>query len=195
MRETPRAAQAWADYLALGPDRSLAKLHAQYEARQKHGESTAPTTTLRQLEKWSAAFDWQGRLKAIANHAAAAAEERQRAYIAAIMETGFGLPHERVAALKTLAGALVDELTRPAKNRRWVSEPKLFGHGESAQLIRVKRFNRAEVESLRGLLDDIAKETGGRVAKSETAITGAGGGPLTIREVIVHMPTPDGDGE
>lgn len=194
MRETPKAAQAWADYLALGPDRSLAKLHAQYEARQKHGESTAPTTTLRQLEKWSAAFDWQGRLKAIVDSAAAAAEERQRAYIAAIMDEGFGLPHERVAALKTLAGALVDELTG-AEHRRWVSEPKQLGHGEGATIIRVERFNRAEVESLRGLLDDIAKETGGRVAKSETAITGAGGGPLTIREVIVHMPTPDGDGE
>jgi hypothetical protein len=194
MRETPRAAQAWADYLALGPDRSLAKLHAQYAARQKRGESTAPTTTLRQLEKWSAAFDWQGRLRALADQAAAAAADRQRAYIASIMESGFGLPHERVVALKTLASALLDELTGD-EHRRWVSEPKQLGHGEDATIIRVERFNRAEVESLRGLLDDIAKETGGRIAKQQTEITGAGGGPLTIREVIVHMPTPDGDGE
>jgi hypothetical protein len=190
--ETPRAAQAWADYLALGPDRSLTRLAEQY---QKHTESS-PAVTLRQLKKWSTQHDWQGRLKAIADAQAREAEERQAEYIRSIMETGFGLPHERVALLKGLAATLQDELTRARGNRRWVKDVKGIGKGEDFERVVIKRFNRAEFETLRGLLDDIAAETGGRIKKQQTEISGPGGGAIAIREVIVHMPaTGDADGD
>jgi hypothetical protein len=177
MRETPRAAQAWADYLALGPDRSLAKLLHRYQTA-----SNPPTRRLKSLADWSAAFDWQGRLRAIADEQASAAQEAQRQYIASIMETGFGLPHERVAVLKRLAGVLLDELTADGDdNRRWVSEMKRYGL--------VERFNRGEFETLRGLLDDIAKETGGRVHKTE--LTGKDGGAIETAGTLVHIYLPD----
>lgn len=75
-RETPKAAQAWADYLALGPDRSLAKLHTTYVADSNGGK---PAANLRQLEYWSTQHGWQDRLKAIADAQAAEATELRRA--------------------------------------------------------------------------------------------------------------------
>lgn len=191
MKETPRAAQAWADYLALGPERSLEKLAAFYQTRTK----PVPVST---LKLWSTHFDWQGRLKDIAEREAKAAEEREAAYRRSIMEEGYGLAHERVKALKTLAGKLFDELTTeeaaPAnlwtanayddgqpvqtRNRLWVRDVKQIGSGEGAQRVDIERFNGTEVEQFRGLLDDIAKEVGDRKQRTHTELTGKDGGPI-----------------
>lgn len=53
MRETPKAVGAYADYEAMGEDRSLSKL------AQKYGKNTS---YVRQLERWSSEHNWQGRL-------------------------------------------------------------------------------------------------------------------------------------
>jgi hypothetical protein len=52
--ESPKAARAYADYEAM-PDRSLAKLAAKYNK---------PPSYVRQLARWSEAYNWQLRLKA-----------------------------------------------------------------------------------------------------------------------------------
>lgn len=58
-RETPIAAQAFAEYVALGPSRSLAKLA---EQRVHQGLAKNIPSALTLLKKWSAAHDWQTRL-------------------------------------------------------------------------------------------------------------------------------------
>jgi hypothetical protein len=156
MRETARAKAAWADYLALGPDRSLEKLAERYRSVAE----VVPTRRLNTLKAWSAAFGWQARLEEIADQAAREAEEKQAAYRREILETGFAAAHERVKALKDLAVILEDELHEDDK--RWVQDVKQIGGGENAREVFVEKFNAAEVEQFRGLLDDIAKEKGER---------------------------------
>jgi hypothetical protein len=160
-KETPRARQAWADYLAMGPDRSLARLHTLYVKRgQKRGASGAPTKRMSQLEAWSSKFGWQDRLRSLADQQVAAAEQAERVRIRMIMETGFAQAHERVAVLKELADCLLTDLRDPEK--RWLRDIKGIGHGDNWTQIEIDRFNAGELEQLRALLDDIAKETGGR---------------------------------
>lgn len=68
--ESAKAYQAFLDYWELGQGRSLAKL------AQKYGKSTA---YVRQLEKWSTAYNWQDRVKQYkAEESAVKAEARQK---------------------------------------------------------------------------------------------------------------------
>lgn len=71
MRETPKAAAAYAEYAAMGPMRSLAKLHQQL--RQSQGTVRVGLDT---LEAWSAAHHWQQRVRA--HDAAIIAEQEAR---------------------------------------------------------------------------------------------------------------------
>lgn len=67
MRETPKAAQAWNDYLAMGQERSLAKLLARYREQAGHeGGMRPPTVKWATLSLWSRAHNWQQRLAEIA---------------------------------------------------------------------------------------------------------------------------------
>ena len=76
MRETPKAAAAYAEYAAMGPSRSLAKLYEQL--RQSNGKTTVP---LRTLEAWSTAHNWQERVR---EHDAAIIAEKEARRLAAI---------------------------------------------------------------------------------------------------------------
>lgn len=165
MRESPRAAQAWADYLALGPGRSLEQLLKEYQSRT----GSVPTRQLSRLKRWSTDGQWQARLQALADQAAAEAAAQELAYRRAILEEGFGLAHERVKAMKALAGTLLDELT--TGGRLWVEDVKQVGGGERARFVDIERFNSAELEQLRGLWDDIAKEKGERAKKVDVVVT------------------------
>jgi hypothetical protein len=155
-KETPRARQAWADYLALGPGRSLDQLAEAYRIRT----GSVPTRQLSRLKCWSAMFDWQERLQAVANEQVDLAAAAEAARIREIMATGFAQPHERVAVLKELAETLLTDLRDEEK--RWLRDVKGIGVGDNWTQVDIVRFNAAELAELRGLLDDIAKETGGR---------------------------------
>ncbi len=179
MRETARAKTAYADYLAMGPGRSLEKLLAVYlQRRQGGGEATVPARRLRTLEQWSASFGWQARLLEIANREAREAEEKQRAHIRSIMETGYALPHERVKALQELGTVIFGEMLE--RSGRWLRDVKQIGSGETAQVIDIERFNAPGIEQFRGILDDVAKEMGQRVKRTE--LTGKDGGPIEVDE-------------
>jgi len=56
-----KAAQCFADYVELGPQRSLRKLLAKYVE-----DGVKSPASIRQLERWSTDYDWQQRLKDIA---------------------------------------------------------------------------------------------------------------------------------
>ena len=78
------------------------------------------------------------------------------------LRTGFALKEERVIALKQLATKLLQELTRENDNRTWTRNAKGLGGGENWEKYEYEEFNKAEFDTLRGLLDDIAAEVGHR---------------------------------
>jgi hypothetical protein len=163
-RESARARQAWADYLALGDGRSLELLVREYQSRT----GSVPSKQLSRLKKWSADYGWQDRLKKIADDVAAAAEAAYAARRHEILSTGYSLDHERVALLKDLLEDQVDDF----RGNEWVKDVKLAANGEQVQ---VERYNDEQMRQIRGLLDDIAKEVGGRQQKVDVT---SGGQPI-----------------
>jgi hypothetical protein len=78
VKETAKAAQAFADYVALGPDRSFAKLAA---IKGKNG------SYIGQLEIWSSKHHWQDRLKDLAQQQLAEAVDlRSSLYVGILRE-------------------------------------------------------------------------------------------------------------
>ena len=186
MRETPKARDAWTDYLGMGPGRSIDALHRLYLVRLASGQSTVPTRHVRVLERWSTRHGWQARIRAIQDAAAREAEEREAAYRRGIMEEGYALAHERVKTLKQVAGALVRDIGMDSPDPRlWVRDIKGIGAGDNYREVIIERFNAAEIEQLRGLLDDIAREKGER--RETKILAGDPGAPLTVHEIVVNV--------
>jgi hypothetical protein len=52
----------------------------------------------------------------------------------------------------------------------WTEETKSVGSGEAAEIIDYDVFNASEVSQFRGVLDDIAKEMGGRSQKVDITV-------------------------
>jgi hypothetical protein len=170
--DSPRAVQACNDWLRLGPGRSLPGLLAGY--REIPG-NTAPSVSLHTLEAWSKRFGWATRAPtydraeeaakqaALDAERAAVAEQRRQ-----VLATGFASDLARVQALNRLAELLEEQIYEDAdrrKHRVWLRDVKQIGSGEFAQKVELERFNGALIEQFRGTLDDLAKETGGRVQK------------------------------
>ena len=147
--ETSKAIQACNDYLRMGPGRSLRVLARQYG---EDDQNLSPTRSLGTVLGWSTRYNWQVR----AGEYDTEIEARKTAEAEAVMQEGLALAHERVRMLKVLA----DEL-----------QPFVLV-GSTKKGIGVTAVDPATVAQLRGTLDDIAKETGGRVIKSEAKIDG-----------------------
>lgn len=64
----------------------------------------------------------------------------------------------------------------------WLKDVKQIGSGESAERVDIVRFNAAMFEQLRGTLDDIAKEVGGRVQRQE--VSGKNGGVIETKSSV-----------
>jgi len=148
--ETSKAIQACNDYLRMGPGRSLRAL-----AREYHGneQKLTPTQSLGTLGNWSTRYDWQSRAEAHDTEL----EARKNAEAEAVMQEGLALPHERVRMLKEMAADLQPQII-------WVGVKR----GKE-----VKVIEPAVVAQLRGTLDDLAKETGGRIARSKSELSGS----------------------
>ena len=86
------------------------------------------------------------------------------------LTTGLAVKENRVAALQKLAQLMGKDLFG---GFLWTEETKGVGSGPAAEIIDYDEFNAAEVAQFRGVLDDIAKEMGGRVQKTE--LTGKDG--------------------
>jgi hypothetical protein len=91
------------------------------------------------------------------------------------LTTGFALKENRVQALQSLAKKMLEELTRDQDNRLWTTNAKGIGSGDDFERYDYEEFNKAELDSLRGVLDDIASEIGERVRKTDLT---SGGKPL-----------------
>lgn len=196
--ETVKAVQACNDFLRLGPGRTLSGLAIKY---REMPECTA-TKSLNTLQAWSKRYDWAER----AGEYDQRLEDAKNARAKEIMESGLALDYERVLELKRLAEFLkeqifteapvVEVVTKDSKNENdeapvqvmigktnpyvWLRDVKRMGTGKDAVTVELIRFNSAILDQFRGVLDDLAKETGGRVAKHE--MTGANGGPIEISD-------------
>jgi len=155
-RESRRAPVALRDYLQLGPGRSLAALLDLYKA-----SPGSPTSSARTLRGWARRYDWPERASCYDEYQQSsllfAESERQQA----AMQTGLAQTCERVESLKLLYSQLQTYLERawPIWLADLQAEP-----AESGSRARVARFNTAIIIQMRGILDDLARETGGRAA-------------------------------
>jgi hypothetical protein len=82
---------------------------------------------------------------------------------------GYALKEHRVYKLSLVAALLEKDLFG---GLLWTDQVKGVGAGAAAEVVEYEEFNAAELAAYRGVLDDIAKETGGRVVKQEMTLPG-----------------------
>lgn len=73
---------------------------------------------------------------------------------------GFAVAQHRVYKLSLLAALMEQDLLSGVL---WTNQVKGIGGAENFEVVEYEEFNAAEVKEYRGVLDDIAAETGGRV--------------------------------
>lgn len=165
----------------MGGKRTLAGLADEYNKNQPDSGISAPTQSLYTLQQWSYKFDWQQRA---ATYDAEIEQQKDQAAREA-MQKYLALDYHRVMQLVELADFLRNQLYEQNADgdyhNVWNPDVKQIGSGENATVVDIVRFNAPIIDQFRGVLDDIAKETGGRIKKSE--FTGANGSPL--------IPTPN----
>jgi hypothetical protein len=169
MRETPKASQAFADYLAMGEGRSLEKLAAQYQGDPK----VPPTRRYKTLRKWSALLHWQNRLIEIA--------EQQRQ---AIIARGIIEKQNRLDAYNDLFNRSYQVIKARA------DDISMQGAGsDTGLLVRTYKATKLEVyeeyavdtaliREMRELAKQTAQEMGQWTEKQE--VTGKDGGPIRL---------------
>ena len=176
--ESYRAIQACNDYLRMGPGRSLRSLAEHYSGSERN---LAPTLSVGTLMGWSERYGWVERAASYDTRL----EDAKNARAKDIMESGLALAHERVVKLKRLAGFLEEQMMEKGEggvyHNVWLPDVKQIGSGADAKRVDIERFNQGIISEYRATLDDLAKETGGRVSKQE--ITGKDGGGLVIEYV------------
>jgi len=104
--------QAFEDYYALGPGRSLSKLTEQYQQTEEtQGKVGVPTTDLSTLAEWSAEHNWQARIKQrIAEEAEKVQEAMRERHIKAL-ESGELIIDTSLARTLNLLQAQKDKTT------------------------------------------------------------------------------------
>lgn len=170
--ESNAAVMACNDYLRLGVRRSVERLRNNYKARVAAGEEGIPSVSLNTIQDWCMDYMWKERAEIFDGMVDAKRTEDANA----AMNTGLALPYERVTSLKRLAAYLEGYVYDPA--RLWLVDYRTLGFGKYAEYREVIRFNNQLVEQFRGVLDDLAKETGGRIHRQE--LSGVGGGPIPV---------------
>ena len=154
--ESPRAYAAYCDYRDMGPQRSLEKV------------AQKCTKSVSLLRRWSSQLNWVKRASAHDTEEESFKRAARQAEIEKTMAEGYAQAHERIRDLNNLAIRL-NKMLRKRKNI-WLPDAKTVGAGEVATVFDFVRFNAPLIEQYRATLDDLAKETGGRVKKQEMAL-------------------------
>lgn len=149
------------------------------EIYTKNDQELPPTRSMGTLKGWSSRYSWQERAEEYDIELERQKNERRQE----VMASGLALDFERTDELKTLAHFLIDQIYETGEggvyHNVWLPDVKQIGSGPNAKRIDIERFNAAIIDQLRGALDDLAKETGGR--KRGVEVTGVEGGPLVIK--------------
>ncbi|ABX04030.1 MAG TPA: hypothetical protein DEF47_18095 [Herpetosiphon sp.] len=181
--ESDKAVVACNDYLRLGSGRSLRILLERY---RQQTANKPPTVRFKTLAHWSTEFHWTDRAKAYDAQLEQAKNDALAARRREVFEDGLGLDFERVIKLKELAKDLeeqikeVDEHHPHKRPNVWIRDVKQIGAGEYAEQVEIYRYNSALISDYRGVLDDLAKETGGRKQKQEHVHKGDRSAPIVI---------------
>lgn len=186
--ETDKAVQACNDWLRMGSGRSIPKLIAKYQDESKFIKNfEPPSTSITTLATWSSRFDWPSR----ATEYDAGWEARKNAEREAVIGYGLALDYERLRELYQLAAFLKAQIyERDADGvfyNIWMPDVKSIGSGEFAERVDLERFNPALIEQYRKVLEDIAKETGGRIDKKDIT----SGGDALKWPTIIKVVKPD----
>lgn len=164
--ESDAAVIACNDYLQM-PYRSLRRLHERYVEERSRGVNV-PSARYPTIARWSKAFGWT--LRASAYDARSRAEQDARAHY--IMHSGLAQPHERVLMLDRMARRMETEFD---KGRFWLRRRKSIKTEDGYEVVNERIFNGSMLEQTRGMLDDIARETGGRKERLDINVTGLAG--------------------
>lgn len=164
--ESDNAVVACNDWLRLGTGRTLPALVEKYT---ETNQDSPPTTSIGTLKQWSKAFAWAERaVEYDADYEAIKNAERQ-----AVIDYGLALDYERIRKLKRLADTLEAQIYERNEDgvlhNIWLPDVKQIGSGEFAERVDIERFNAAMISEYRSVLDDIAKEVGGRKQRTEIA--------------------------
>jgi hypothetical protein len=82
-------------------------------------------------------------------------KEIEQSSESAALKTGLAIREKRVEALEEVATLLLKDLR---SGRLWLDSVKAVGTGRQTTIVDYKEFNLTELNALRNLLDDIAKE-------------------------------------
>ncbi len=167
--ESDAAVIACNDWLRMGAGRSLPDLRERYVDTSQNHLITGSLATLRD---WSKKYEWAERAKEYD----AGWEARKQAEHEAALNYGLALPYQRLRRLYRLAEMLEAQIYErgldDVMHNLWVPDVKAIGSGENAERVDIERFNSPLLEQYRKVLDDIARETGGRVQKQEQEHSG-----------------------
>lgn len=166
--ETDLAVVACNDWIRLGSGRSIPALIEHYQDKKNFiKDFQPPSVSSSTLATWSSRFDWPGRARLYD----AEWEHRKNAEREAVLNVGLSLDFERVRKLYRLAAFLEAQIYERGEDgvyhNIWLPDVKQIGNGDSAERVDIERFNAALLEQYRKVLEDIAKETGGRVQKQD----------------------------
>lgn len=100
------------------------------------------------------------------------------------LKSGLALKENRVAVLQRLGDKFIQELLEGDK--LWLLQVKGIGGQDNFERIEYYDFNKAEVDSLRGVLDDIAMEVGERIRRSDITTGGKElpAGTMTVDQIV-----------
>ncbi len=169
--ETDKAALACNGYLRMGPGRSLEKLAQKY--RESVAE-TPPTQNLAVLYRWSSAFGWVERAAAYD----AAQDAAKTTEIERLRTEGLAADYERIRQLGRIWAALDSEFNDG--KGLWFKDIKMSAKGDTVE---VDVFNAALLTQMRGILDDLAKEVGGRKQAVEHSTSKSDPFAIEVRHV------------
>lgn len=100
------------------------------------------------------------------------------------LTSGYALKEKRVLALQTIAEMMYRDITG---GFLWLDQVKALGAGPNMEIVDYEEFNTAEVQQLRGVFDDIAKELGHRKDKLELS------GEVKVTKAYVTINPDDWD--
>ena len=111
---------------------------------------------------WSSHFGWPGRASRFDDDEQERVDNEFRARRDAIIQNGLALDHERVVQLVAMYQKLSElALTEDAL---WVKDVKCVRLADGqVERVEVRRFNGELLRIQRGLFNDLASETGGRI--------------------------------
>lgn len=99
------------------------------------------------------------------------------------LSVGYALKEYRVQKLALLAELLERDVLG---DKIWLEQRKGVGSGDIAEIFDYLEFNKSEIDAYRGVLDDIASETGGRIKNLDVKSAGK-----EIGGALVNVYIPD----